>query len=361
MKRIVLIDDYNYKKEHKIKTDGASTKTDNMYNYLKSKYSSDDVQVIRVLLPSWRKHPITNFLKIMSSIKRNDIVFILPNHVRLPLYAKLFKNHKKRHLKIFYMVVGGWLPEFLEKNIKVLNFCKEINGVFPETLQMVETLKRLGVDNTFHSPVFSAQTDPIPTDLYRLNINEPIKICTFSRIDVEKGILLAIDAVADANKQLGKNVYFLEMYGRIMDESKVSFFNNYFDKNKDSCSYVGPLKSDEIIKVLNNHFLLLFPTFFWGEGFPGTLLEAYKAALPVVASDWRYNSELVIDGETGFLFEAKNTKALSNILVKCYNNYSKVLAMRKRCLDVGSMYTIDYCLESVNRLLERVIKLNEDC
>jgi len=46
---------------------------------------------------------------------------------------------------------------------------------------------------------------------------------------------------------------------------------------------------------------LLFPTYYEGEGFAGTILDALYAGIPVIASDWNFNTEIIKDMENGLI------------------------------------------------------------
>jgi glycosyltransferase involved in cell wall biosynthesis len=56
------------------------------------------------------------------------------------------------------------------------------------------------------------------------------------------------------------------------------------------------------------------PSFY--EGMPNTVLEAMASGLPVVASDIGGHSELVVSGETGFLFDLAKPDELRGSLIK---------------------------------------------
>jgi glycosyltransferase involved in cell wall biosynthesis len=51
-----------------------------------------------------------------------------------------------------------------------------------------------------------------------------------------------------------------------------------------------------LTKVLRDYFALLFPIYYIGEGFAGTAIDAFSAGVPVIASDWKYNSEVIKEG-----------------------------------------------------------------
>lgn len=57
-----------------------------------------------------------------------------------------------------------------------------------------------------------------------------------------------------------------------------------------------------------------------GETFSNAILEYMAAAKPVVATDVGSLSEIVVDGETGYLVPSKSLEALSNALMKVLTN-----------------------------------------
>ena len=54
------------------------------------------------------------------------------------------------------------------------------------------------------------------------------------------------------------------------------------------------------------------------EGMPITVLEAMCAALPVVATNVGANPELIAEGETGFLVEARDHEAMAERLARLF-------------------------------------------
>ena len=96
----------------------------------------------------------------------------------------------------------------------------------------------------------------------------------------------------------------IDFYGQKKDD--------YFDVNLANSkvyAYGGVLQPNEVIPTLRKYDALIFPTHYEGEGCPGILVEALSAALPIIASDWKYNSEFVKDGINGFLCETFDVEA----------------------------------------------------
>ncbi len=55
------------------------------------------------------------------------------------------------------------------------------------------------------------------------------------------------------------------------------------------------------------------------EGMPNALLEAASTGLPIVATDVGGNSEIVLNGKTGFLVPPKDPNALASVMLKLMN------------------------------------------
>jgi glycosyltransferase involved in cell wall biosynthesis len=78
--------------------------------------------------------------------------------------------------------------------------------------------------------------------------------------------------------------------------------------------YLGELPPEEVVPTLRRYSAVLLPTWHFGEGYPGILLEAYAAGRPVVASRWRSIPEIVEDGVSGLLVEPKDADGLARAL-----------------------------------------------
>ena len=61
----------------------------------------------------------------------------------------------------------------------------------------------------------------------------------------------------------------------------------------------GVLEPAEIPGVLGEHDLLVYPSYYRSEGYPGAILEAFQCGLPVVAAKWGGVAELVEHEQSG--------------------------------------------------------------
>ena len=140
------------------------------------------------------------------------------------------------------------------------------------------------------------------------------------------------------------------MYGQIEPE-----FENEFDSILCSCTntirYKGKIAFDKSVDELKKYDVLLFPTVFKGEGFPGTVLDAYASALPIIASDWRYNPELITEGKTGFLYDHQHTEQLYAAIKKVVDDPCILQRMRMNCLKEYSKYSADAVMDRIVSLM----------
>ena len=129
-----------------------------------------------------------------------------------------------------------------------------------------------------------------------------------------------IDIILDAIGQLDDS-FTIDIFGSIV-ESKYQYL-----ESEAYPFYKGLLKKKEILSTMQAYDILLLPTFYEGEGYPGVLIEAYSIGLPVITTRWNSIPELVKQNETGILIKPKSTesliKAIESIGREGYKKMSK--------------------------------------
>jgi glycosyltransferase involved in cell wall biosynthesis len=78
----------------------------------------------------------------------------------------------------------------------------------------------------------------------------------------------------------------------------------------DQITFLGQMEGKEIPELLSNHQIFVLSTHH--EGLPGVVIEAMAAGCLVIGSNVVGVSELISDGETGFLIPPQNPKALAD-------------------------------------------------
>ena len=114
----------------------------------------------------------------------------------------------------------------------------------------------------------------------------------------EKGILELLTAADRLGDQ-----YEIDIYGDMVDRVEEQI-------EQSKANYKGVLKPQDVTKTLMQYDVLVLPSFWEGEGYPGVVIEALSVGLPVVASSLQGIREIITDGESGLLIEPKNVEQL---------------------------------------------------
>ena len=317
-------------------TDGQGVKSKNFSKYLIHKYREKNVKILDTNL--WKKNPLLFFLNYIKLFNECENIVIMPAQngikVLLPVGVILKKLFNK---KVHYVVIGGWLPEFLKNHSFLKKYVKYMDSIHVETYSMIEKLKHIGFEKCFYMPNFKYIKTIDLKSINNTNLR-PYNLCTFSRVSKSKGIEDAINAVKLINEKYKEKIVTLDIYGRIEDEY-LSDFKIVVKENSEYVKYKGEINANNSVDVLKNYFLLMFPTFYEGEGFAGTILDGFAAGLPIIASKWKYNSELIKNGENGFLHDVNDIKQISEQIDYCITNSNVVNEIKVNNLKKYTKYT----------------------
>lgn len=328
---------------------GQTVKTKNLSNGMK-KYSN--YEIIELDSHNWIKRPITLLKKLKIAFKECDAIVMLPAHNGVRIFSPILSFYKKIYnKKIFYSVVGGWLPEFLKNRKHLVNILKQFDGIWVETTTMKNKLNKQGFSNIIVIPNFKELKPLKESDLSSYN-KAPLKLCTFSRVMKEKGIETAIDVVIEVNRKLGFEAYSLDIYGQIDENNKV-WFEEIQKKFPEYISYKGYTDSKKSVEILQNYFALVFPTHFYTEGIPGTIIDAYFAGIPVIASKWESFSDVIDEGKTGLGYKFDEVKELEKILIKISKDPKLICDMKSSCLKKTNEYIPKNVIESIVNIINR--------
>lgn len=291
------------------------------------------------------KSPFQSF----KALKQAKNVIIFPAHNGLRVYVPLLTAFRKffKNRKLHYIVIGGWLPQFLTKRKGLAKALKNFDGIYVETNTMKRALEKQGFTNIVVMPNCKDLKILKPEELVYPTV-EPYKLCTFSRVMKEKGIEDAVNAVKEVNEAAGRTVYMLDIYGQI-DSTQTQWFENLQTMFPDYINYKGVVDYDKSVDVLKNYFALLFPTHFYTEGIPGTIIDAYAAGVPVICSKWESFVDLVDDGITGFGYDFLNQKQFVCLMKSLRKE--QIDKIKINCLSKGKSYLPNNAIEIVKSRL----------
>jgi glycosyltransferase involved in cell wall biosynthesis len=272
--------------------------------------------------------------KLLWAAIKCDNILIFPARkglrVIIPILAflRLFSSFKTHHL-----VIGGWLANFLAERPSLEKmYAKVVSYIYVETTVLGQALKERGYSQTVLMPNFKSLKILQPQELPVFNPNNPLQVCTFSRVMERKGIDEAVWAVSRANEKLGRTAYNLTIYGPV-ERGEEEWFEKLLSNLPDCAKYGGVVPYDKSTEVLQGCFALLFPTHFYTEGVPGTLIDAYASGVPVISSRWESFADVVSEGETGYGYAIGEADALCEMLVDFAQHPDKMLSLRTNCLN----------------------------
>lgn len=314
---------------------GQEIRTRILLDSLKKYYGENSICLINTgLLKKTKAKALFSLFR--SLLICNDFILIVSRnglHTFLPFLSFCHIFLRKR---IYNNIIGGNILELIKDNPKYPQYMKTFEVNWVQMNSLATGLQKKGLTNVEVLP----NSKPIKTICFPHNYRTdgPVSFCTFSRISKAKGIELAISAIEELNREEKKTVATLDIYGK-PDEDYKEEFETVMTHTSDAIRYGGVIPFDQSTEVLSKYFMLLFPTTFYGEGFPGTILDAYASGLPVLASDWKFNPELISDGVTGFLYDHTSEQDFKEKLKYSIAEKDKVNKMRIKCLREAEKYT----------------------
>lgn len=327
--------------------DGQTVKTKVFYEELK-KRGFDDIFCVDTYYN--KKNKIKLLWDTVRCILSCKTIVMLLSTNGLKVYLPLLYYAKKlMKIRVYHNVIGGKLAEYTRQNPKYINYLNSFDSNWVEFSKMANELADLGVTNCDVVPNFK---DLDSKDALKfVSENGKNKFCMFSRVRPEKGMGIAIDAVALYNAKHEQKVK-LEIWGPV-EESYNNEFNELIEKHKEYVSYMGCVDFHKSVAAITDNVALLFPTYWASEGFPGTIVDAYAAAVPVIASDWNANSEIIRNFETGWVYPNDKVETLYDSIVWAMENPEYMTAMRTNCKLLAKRYTSNFVM---GRIIEKYLK-----
>ena len=134
-----------------------------------------------------------------------------------------------------------------------------------------------------------------------------------------------------------------------------------YDKlnNKENIIYRfnGFKKNSEILKFYFENIVDVFINVSSSEGIPISIMEAMSAGIPVIATDVGGNSEIVKNGQNGFLISANSTPSeVSETILRFYNlTEMDISKMRKNAYNTwNEMYNAE---KNYSQFVEEIMQL----
>lgn len=336
MKKILVIGYFGYLTNQ---IDGQTIRTRSVYSLLKANtpYNIDffDTQ-------SFQKSKF-NLIKLIYLLLKSDIIFNIAaqGNLRYLLPIIYFITLLTR-AKLNYIAVGGWLYEFIKNKPIHRYMLLNIKNIYVQTENLCNDLKEYNFKNVYLLNNFRTIKY---SDVIIENVSKPVKRLIFmARVHPLKGVdlLFEVDKIL---KESGMSDIGIDIYGPIFKDYEKEFFNKI---ESSSVKYCGVIEPANIYKILSNYDLMLFPTKYFTEGFPGSILDAYISGVPVIATKWLNAEEFVVDGQTGYITEFNDDKMFINKIIYLIKTPNELFKLRQNI----KIKRNDYSAETAWKVLE---------
>lgn len=232
--------------------------------------------------------------------KRHDVISIhATKDLHFTIAPILYLWSKLLNKKVVYHFFGG---NFHIQYQKMPSFIKGIYNktILRSDIVVFETKALMGFFQNI-----CKQTLWLPNSRKRKNAQIEQKkfskrFVYISRVVPQKGV----DEIVAVAEKLSED-YKVDIFGPL--DSK--YYKPTFFENK-KVNYLGLIEPKDVMSTLENYDVILLPSYFEGEGYPGILIESLALGIPVITTEWRALPEIITNNYNGLLIPIKNQEKL---------------------------------------------------
>ncbi|HJC06757.1 MAG TPA: glycosyltransferase [Candidatus Enterocloster excrementipullorum] len=302
-----------------------------------------NIKCRQVDFKGWRRHPWVFIEFAWNLVMHRKSTLILSTSAQNVYF--LMKAMKKIRWKqnTVHWVIGGSLGQKIRQGTYDANVINYMRHTLVESSYMAEQLKECNVDGVLYVPNFK----PIryyPTLPVRFPAGKMIRFVFMSRIMPEKGCDYILEAVCLLNEKGYSSMFSVDFYGKIAENYK-AVFSRKTDRLS-NVNYKGflNLMENKGYDTLASYDLMLFPTYWKGEGFAGIFVDAFISGLPIIATDWAHNKAFLREKETALFIPVHNVCALADTMQACMDGRYNIQEMRSLCQKEAEKYNIDHVI-----------------
>lgn len=273
----------------------------------------DDVQFVHVNTGGIRGRPISapfRFVavawRILSNARRADVVSLQTVPTGLPFLGPFAWAASRLWGKPFMIRMFGGQDCFEMGGVRgAVNrwFIRRCDLYLAETKAATEAARRAGVARADWYATGRPMPALPPEEAGRKRACR--RFVFLSQVKLSKGI----GTLVEAAEKIEADVH-IDVFGPFFEGLDEDFF-----KDRRHIRYCGVVSPDRVLEVLASYDAVVLPTHWPGEGYPGIIMEAYAAGLPVITTNWLAIPEIV-DESCGILVEPKNPGALAEAMTR---------------------------------------------
>ena len=347
MKRILVVGCFGDKTG---RLDGQIVKTRDVYAMLEERLHGE-AKIDKFNTLSVRENKFLLAKLILKLLWCNKVVLIPADHNLEKFFPLLYHLSTILKFEIVQLCVGGWQVDFFIGRGKwtahptQMEMSKRCKAFLPEIKKVNEELKSIcGFENCEVFPNFRRN---IP-DISHVNDSKELRLVWLARINREKGFETVFN-LADKIEKEGLNVT-ITFFGKIAEEDE-GLFNSLMERHQ-SVLYKGQLSADKIAETLCDYDVVVLPTRYYTEGFPGTVLDANISGLPVIATEWMHAHEFIEDGVSGFVVPFENPQEdFNQRVIEIYNNRAMLKTMKQNSRARVALYSEEHAWNVIRKYL----------
>ncbi len=294
--------------------------------------------------------------------KADCVVIFGSNQFLLSLTPLLVSVARILGTPCFVRSFGGSLDQFSERlhpllrRVLLWGFTRS-NGLLVETQLLYRYFSKVLPDKAHHitayRPLESSSMGAQKKPTIRAE-GAQLRLFFISWVRAEKGVRDLLAALQMLSLEEQSQVE-CDIFGPIVDDYAAEFEAALADTP--SASYGGVLDNTHVHETMQAYDALIFPTYYQGEGYPGVIVEAMAAGLPVITTDYRSIPDMIDDGVNGLLVPPRDPQALTDAIRHALhgntlNDGEKLRSMGRENQARQGLYDIRTVLPAMIALME---------
>ncbi len=318
------------------------------------------------------KNRLLNYFRIIQIsifttykiIKKENIDIVCFQDPVSSFFSILFLKVRRAEVKIIVETHGDFIETLsLEKNLVLPRVYKKLFYIMAKY--------SIGKSNIIRAVSSSTEQQVLDIDSSKSVVRFPawIDFKDFQNIEPkplskDKFNILFIGSVTDRKKphmiieaiqRINDKSYHLSIVGPAPNEKYFKELKHLIDKSdlQNQVSLIGPVDRASVKDYYSTSNLMILPSI--SEGLARVIFESQVAMCPVLVTDAPGMSDIVIDGQTGYVFESNNLDSLSLKIEYIKNNYDEASLVAKNAKGfILSNYSEDNFKFSFKKLFDTV-------
>ena len=318
------------------------------------------------------KNRLINYFRIIQIsiftthkiIKKENIDIVCFQDPVSSFFSILFLKVRRAEVKIVVETHGDFIETLsLEKNLVLPRLYKKLFYIMGKY--------SIGKSNIIRAVSSSTEQQVLDIDSSKSVVRFPawIDFKDFQNIEPkplskDKFNILFIGSVTDRKKphmiieaiqRINDKSYHLSIVGPAPNEKYFKELKDLIDKSdlQNQVSLIGPVDRESVKDYYSTSNLMILPSI--SEGLARVIFESQVAMCPVLVTDAPGMSDIVIDGQTGYVFESNNLDSLSLKIEYIKNNYEEASLVAKNAKGfILSNYSEDNFKFSFKKLFDTV-------